>query len=73
MQTRKRRAALPPLDVLQRYTVPEAGRYLRTSHVTIYNKIAAGLIASIKDGSRRYIPGSEIARLSAAPTESRAA
>jgi excisionase family DNA binding protein len=59
-------APLPPLDPLQRYTVEEATRYLRTSRPTLYELINAGLIASIQEGRRRYVPGSEIVRRSAA-------
>lgn len=59
-------APLPPLDVAQRYTIPEAGRYLRTSHVTLYKLIDAGELGTIKEGRRRYVPGSEIARRSQA-------
>lgn len=57
-------AALPPLDEQQRYTIPEAAKYLRVSRATIYNDIAAGLLATIKDRKRRFVPGSEIARRS---------
>lgn len=57
---------LPPLDPLQRYTVAEAVLYLRTSRATLHEQIKAGLIASIQEGRRRYVPGSEIARRSAA-------
>jgi excisionase family DNA binding protein len=54
------------LDPLQRYTVAEAVMYLRTSRPTLHEQIKAGLIASIQEGRRRYIPGAEIARRSAA-------
>ncbi len=56
---------LPPLDLLQRYDLEEAARYLRISRATLYNDIAAGLIATIKDRKRRFVPGAEIARRSA--------
>lgn len=55
---------LAPLDPAQRYTVDEAIRYLRTSRKTIYDDINAGRISTIKAGRRRYVPGSEISRLS---------
>jgi hypothetical protein len=45
--------------------VPEACAYLRQSRAKLYNDVAAGLIATIQHGKRRYVPGSEIARLSA--------
>lgn len=61
---RSKDSPLPPLDPLQRYTVPEAARYWRVSRAKLYNDIAAGLIATIKDGKRRFVPGSEIARRS---------
>lgn len=55
---------MPPLDPLQRYSVAESERLLRSSRTIIYEKIRSGEIATIKDGRRRFIPGSEIARLS---------
>lgn len=60
------RFQLPPLDPLQRYTVEESCRYLRTSRATLYEEISTGKIATIQEGRRRYVPGSEIARRSAA-------
>jgi hypothetical protein len=57
---------LPPLDERQRYTVLEACAYLRQSRAKLYNDIAAGLLATIQDGARRYVPGTEIARRSRA-------
>lgn len=35
--------------------------------MSVYKLIAAGELKSIKEGKRRYIPGSEIARLSRVP------
>jgi excisionase family DNA binding protein len=67
MAKKKSAERLPPLDIQQRYDIPEAARYLRVSRATIYNDIAAGLIATIKDRGRRFVPGSEIARKSALP------
>lgn len=57
-------ANLPPLDEKQRYSVPEAGAYLRTCRAKIYLKIKSGELRIIKDGARTLIPGSEIIRLS---------
>jgi hypothetical protein len=59
---------LPPLDPLQRYTPDEAARYLRKSRAQLYIEITAGLIATIKEGKRRYVPGTEIAKRCALPT-----
>lgn len=56
---------LSPLDVLQRYSVREACRYLRISAPKFYETVRAGRIKTMKDGRRRFVPGSEIARLSA--------
>ena len=53
--------ALPPLDLLQRYTVPEASAYLRQSRAKTYTDIAAGVIPIIKDGRRTYVSGNAIA------------
>lgn len=66
MPPRKR---LAPLDERQRYTVAEAIEYLRSSRFTIYAAIKTGQIATIKQGARRYVPGTEIARLSRAPAQ----
>ncbi len=56
---------LPALDPAQRYAIPEGSEYLRTSRANLYKKISRGEIRVIKDGARTYIPGTEIARLSA--------
>ena len=61
------RHILQPLDRAQRYSITETMAYLRVSRATIYKKIGGGTIATIKDGSRRFVPGAEIARLSCAP------
>jgi len=63
----------PALDPLQRYSVPEANALLRQSNARTYQQIKAGELGVIRVGGRTYIPGSEIARLSALPAESRAA
>lgn len=60
----KTKAPLPPLDEKQRYSIEETIAYLRSSRMTIYKLLAAGEIKSITLGRRRFIPGSEIARLS---------
>ena|ERR1700733_6980563 len=93
MKSRKKRAAsrpavkalppltrLPTLDVQQRYTVPEALAYLRTSRKTFYTLITQGRLSVIKEGNgkrkrkgRTYVPGSEIARLSRVPAPAAAA
>lgn len=62
----KAQPILSPLDERQRYTVPEACAYLRQSRAKLYNDIAAGLISTIQDGARRYVPGTEIVRRSRA-------
>lgn len=56
---------LPPLDPMQRYTVEESCRYLRISRTWLYEQINTGLIATIKQGRRRYVPGAELVRRSA--------
>ncbi len=58
---------LPDLDESQRYSVSEAAAYLRVSRPTVYKMIAEGRLESICEGSRRFVPGTEIARLSRAP------
>ena len=59
--------SLPPLDPLQRYSVPETLNYLRTSRQSFYVKLVnTGRIQLIREGARIFVPGSEIARLSRA-------
>jgi excisionase family DNA binding protein len=60
-------APLAPLDVLQRYTIPEAADYLRCSRAWVYILLERGELRTIRDGRRVYVPGSEIARRSQAP------
>jgi hypothetical protein len=67
MATKKLPAALPALDLNQRYSVDEALAYLRTSRQSFYTKLVnTGRIALIREAGRRFVPGSEIARLSSA-------
>ena len=56
--------ALAPLDPLQRYTVIETLRYLRTSRQSLYTLINDNTLKVIKQGARTYVPGTEIVRLS---------
>jgi hypothetical protein len=65
----KQRPELPPLDPQQRYTPEETALYLRRSRKSIFEMISGDnpRLRSIKEGKRRYIPGTEIARLSALP------
>ncbi len=58
---------LPPLDELQRYSIPEAIAYLRKSRKTVYDDIRAGRLRVLKEGKRTFVPGSEIARRSRLP------
>jgi hypothetical protein len=66
----KRRYELPPLDPLQRYTLEEAQGYLRISRAKLYKDVRAGRVQVILDGALKFVPGSEIARLSAVPSSS---
>ena len=58
---------LPPLDLNQRYTVPEASAYLRQSRAKTYVDIRAGTLTIIKDARRTYVPGTAIAQRSRVP------
>jgi hypothetical protein len=60
--------SLPPLDPTQRFTIEETIRYLRSSRASVYKDIREGKLRIIKERSRTYVPGSEIARRSAVPT-----
>ena len=62
MKERKDPNTLPPLDERQRYSIEETIAYLRISRARLYEKIAAGEIATLKDGRRTFIPGTEIVR-----------
>lgn len=55
---------LAPLDAAQRYSIAEACQYLRASRDNVYRKIRRGELRTLRDGRRRYVPGSEIARVS---------
>jgi prophage regulatory protein len=55
---------LAPVDVAQRYTISEAGAYLRISHASLYKEIKSRRLRILKHGKRTFVPGSEIARLS---------
>lgn len=65
----KSRPILPPIDQSQRYSINEAIAYLRSSRKTVYDDIAEGRLATIKEGKRRFVPGSEIARRSRLPCQ----
>lgn len=71
-------APLPAFDPALRYPVEIALRYLHTSRKTLYAMIARGEVKTIEQGcrmrsdgrrfaGRRWIPGSEIKRLSRVP------
>jgi hypothetical protein len=60
----KIRPALAPLDERQQYAIDEAIAYLRTSRKTFYDDIKESRVATIREGKRRFVPGSEIARRS---------
>lgn len=62
---------LPPLDPGQRYTPEEAAVYLRMSRKRVFDDIREGRLKSLKEGKRRYIPGTEIARRSSLSEQSR--
>ncbi len=49
-------------DERLRFSIDEASALLRQSRAKTYNDITAGRLRIIKDGSRTYVPGTEIAR-----------
>jgi hypothetical protein len=75
---------LPAIDPLRRYPVPTAIKLLGISRKLFYSELAAGNIKTIAVGSthrrtsrtgrtykcagRRFVPGSELVRVSAVPT-----
>lgn len=60
----KTKPQLPPLDLLQRYSIDEAAAYLRIGRSTLFEQIGKGSIQTLKEGGRTFVPGAEIARLS---------
>jgi hypothetical protein len=66
-------APLPAIDKVQRYTVEESLRYLRTSRASFYAAVKQRRINLIKEGRRSYVSGAQIAKLSCVPDESAAA
>lgn len=58
-----------PIHHNERYSVTEACSRLRIGRAKLYEDIKQGKIKIIKDGSRTFIPGSEIIRLSTLPDE----
>ncbi len=64
MLSKSNAPSLAPLDPLRRYPIEIAAEYLGISRATLYHDIAAGVIATIKDRKRRFVPGSEIVRRS---------
>lgn len=63
----KARPVLQPLDERQRYTPEEAIAYLRISRRTLFEHINTGALSSLKEGKRRFIPGSAIIKASVTP------
>lgn len=49
-------------DERLRFSIDEASALLRQSRAKTYLDISAGRLRVIKDGSRTYVPGTEIAR-----------
>ena len=67
MQTGPKPELTLVFDERLRYPITEASLLLRQSRAKTYQDIAAGTLRTIKDGARRYVPGTEIARRSALP------
>jgi hypothetical protein len=56
---------LPLLDARLRYSLDETAAYLRTSRPTICDLIAKEKLLCIREGKRKFVPGTEILRRSA--------
>jgi hypothetical protein len=56
-----------PLDPLRRYSIQQSLVLLSTSRASLYKAIKSGKVKTISEGKRRFLPGSEIARLCAVP------
>jgi hypothetical protein len=61
---RKTLPPLPPLDLLQRYSISDAARYLKQSVPKTYKQINSGELETFKQGRRRFATGRGIAALS---------
>jgi hypothetical protein len=59
--------ALAPIDPNRRYSIPVSLEYLDICRARLYQKVKAGQIRLIKDGSRSYVPGAELIRASTLP------
>jgi len=58
----KRAAALAPFNPALRYRVSVAAEYLDQSESQTWLDIRAGKLAVIREGSRTFVPGAEIAK-----------
>ena len=63
-QSATARPILAPLDLAQRYTVAEAALYLRSSVWSVFRDIRERRLTVIREGTRVYVPGTELARRS---------
>lgn len=52
---------------LLRYSIRDSAALLGISRALLYQRIRAGTVKTIHDGGRVFVPGTEIARLSASP------
>ena len=52
---------------IHRYTIEEACQLTRLSRATLYERIAAGRLAVVKDGRRTFVTGAELERYLSAP------
>ena len=59
----------PPdfVDAMQRYSINEASAILRQSRQTTYEDIKKRRLQIIKEGSRTFVPGSELIRRAQLP------
>jgi excisionase family DNA binding protein len=58
--------AARPVDEERNYSITEAAERLGISRAMVYNRIKRGEISSLKIGTRRLIPASEVRRINAA-------
>jgi len=59
---------LPAFSRELRYPVEVAAGFLSVSRAHLWKHIKAGTIATIRDGKRVFVPGTEIVRLSSLQT-----
>lgn len=65
MQKNPPRPEFRPFNHHLRFSIEETAYHLGVSRAHVWKRVQSGEIKTIADGRRRFVPGTEIARLSA--------